>query len=152
MLIYEVTLSDPYSAATHFKGVTVGIVTVEEVKVKSQKTLEGGGSMMACAVEEVFEFKEVPEKQKGFIDRYQATCAMITYLEEGLEVGSIQRIQGIGYSVLEFLGVETTFDIFQNIYILYLEYSILSFSIYDVLSLFPLWSLVSAGTDTPYLP
>ncbi|GKF03407.1 hypothetical protein Tco_0030330 [Tanacetum coccineum] len=25
------------------------------------------------AVEEVFEFKDVPEKQKGFIDRYQPT-------------------------------------------------------------------------------
>ncbi|GKD58235.1 hypothetical protein Tco_1295744, partial [Tanacetum coccineum] len=26
------------------------------------------------------------------------------------------------------------------------------FSGYGLLSLFPLWSLVSAGTDTPYLP
>nr|GEV41929.1 hypothetical protein [Tanacetum cinerariifolium] len=29
---------------------------------------------------------------------------MITYLEEALEVGSIRRIQGIGYGILEFLG------------------------------------------------
>ncbi|GJZ12586.1 retrotransposon ORF1 [Tanacetum coccineum] len=58
----------------------------------------------------------------------------------------------IGYGVLEFLGVGTTFDIFQNIHILYLEYGVLSFSGYGVLSLFPLWSLVSAGTDTSYLP
>ncbi|GKB53168.1 hypothetical protein Tco_0903921 [Tanacetum coccineum] len=36
-------------------------------------------------------------------------------LAQGLEVGSIRRIQGIGYGVLEFLGVGTTFDIFQNI-------------------------------------
>ncbi|GJZ79539.1 hypothetical protein Tco_0644376, partial [Tanacetum coccineum] len=71
---------------------------------------------------------------------------------EGLEVGSIRRIQGIGYGVLEFLGVGTTFDIFQNLHILYLQYGVLSFSGYNVLSLFPLWSLVSAGTDTPYLP
>ncbi|GJZ11537.1 hypothetical protein Tco_0546296 [Tanacetum coccineum] len=34
--------------------------------------------------------------------------AMITYLEEGLESVSIRRIQGIGYGVLEFLGVGTT--------------------------------------------
>ncbi|GJU84652.1 putative reverse transcriptase domain-containing protein [Tanacetum coccineum] len=59
----------------------------------------------------------------------------------GLEVGSIRRIQGIGYGVLEFLGVGTTFDIFQNIYILYLEYGVLSFSGYGVLSFIPLWYL-----------
>ncbi|GJZ79540.1 hypothetical protein Tco_0644377 [Tanacetum coccineum] len=29
-------------------------------------------------------------------------------LAQGLEVGSIRRIQGIGYGVLEFLGVGTT--------------------------------------------
>ncbi|GJZ30439.1 hypothetical protein Tco_0575486 [Tanacetum coccineum] len=70
----------------------------------------------------------------------------------GLEVGSIRRIQGIRYGVLEFLGVGNTFDIFQNLHILYLQYDVLSFSGYSVLSLFPLWSLVSAGTDMPYLP
>ncbi|GJZ64196.1 hypothetical protein Tco_0620617 [Tanacetum coccineum] len=59
--------------------------------------------------------------------------------------GSIWRIRG-------FLRVGTTFDIFQNIHILYYEYGILVFSGYDVLILFPSWSLVSAGTDTPYLP
>ncbi|GJU86696.1 hypothetical protein Tco_1294242 [Tanacetum coccineum] len=51
-----------------------------------------------------------------------------------------------------FLGVGTTFDIFQNIHILYLQYGVLTSSGYAVLSLFPLWSLVSAGTDTSYLP
>ncbi|GJU96652.1 hypothetical protein Tco_1321408 [Tanacetum coccineum] len=40
------------------------------------------------------------------------------------------------------------FDIFQNIHILYLQYGVLSFTGYGVLNLFPLWSLVSAGTDT----
>ncbi|GKE53699.1 hypothetical protein Tco_1488855, partial [Tanacetum coccineum] len=70
----------------------------------------------------------------------------------GLEVGSIRRIQWIGYGVLEFLGVGTALDIFQNIHILYLEYGVLDFFGYGVLSLFPLWSLVSAGMDTPYLP
>ncbi|GKG10392.1 hypothetical protein Tco_0341792, partial [Tanacetum coccineum] len=70
----------------------------------------------------------------------------------GMEVGSIRCIQGIGYDVLEFLG--TMFDIFQNIHILYLEYDVLTSSGYGVLSLifFPLWSLVSASTNTPYLP
>ncbi|GJR99115.1 hypothetical protein Tco_0315624 [Tanacetum coccineum] len=50
-----------------------------------------------------------------------------------------------------FLGVGTTLDIFQNIRILYLEYGVLIFSGYGVLILFPLWSLVSSGTDMPYL-
>ncbi|GKD14366.1 hypothetical protein Tco_1198773 [Tanacetum coccineum] len=60
--------------------------------------------------------------------------------------------KGLDMAYWGFLGVGTTFDIFQNIHILYLEYDVLSFSGYGVLSLFPLWSLVSAGTDTPYLP
>ncbi|GJX05241.1 DNA helicase PIF1, ATP-dependent [Tanacetum coccineum] len=62
-------------------------------------------------------------------------------LNPGLKFGSIRRIQGIGYGVLEFLGVGTTFDIFQNIHILYLEYGVLTSSGYDVLIFFPLWSL-----------
>ncbi|GKG45742.1 hypothetical protein Tco_0498188, partial [Tanacetum coccineum] len=70
----------------------------------------------------------------------------------GLESVSIRRIQGIEYGVLGFLGVGTTFDIFQNIHILYLQYGVLVFSGYGVLNLFSLWSLVSAGTDMPYLP
>ncbi|GJZ08255.1 hypothetical protein Tco_0542538, partial [Tanacetum coccineum] len=57
--------------------------------------------------------------------------------ELGLESVSIQRIQGIGYGVLEFLEVGTTLDIFQNIHILYLQYDVLVFSGYGVLSLFP---------------
>ncbi|GJV71041.1 retrovirus-related pol polyprotein from transposon TNT 1-94 [Tanacetum coccineum] len=69
----------------------------------------------------------------------------------GLEVGSIRRIQGIGYGVLKFLRVRTMFDIFQNIHILYLE-GVLTSSGYSVLIFFPLWSSVSAGMDTPYLP
>ncbi|GJX09628.1 hypothetical protein Tco_0199487 [Tanacetum coccineum] len=66
---------------------------------------------------------------------------------EGLEVGLIRRIQGIGYGVLEFLGVGTTFDIFQNIHILYLQYGVSTSSGYGVLIFFPLWSLVSCGND-----
>nr|GEW87853.1 hypothetical protein [Tanacetum cinerariifolium] len=75
----------------------------------------------------------------------------IRYLQ-GLEVGLIRRIQGTGYGLLDFLRVGTTFDFFQNIHILYLVYGVLSFSRYDVLDFSPLWSLVSLGTDTPYLP
>ncbi|GJV88854.1 hypothetical protein Tco_1532792 [Tanacetum coccineum] len=73
-------------------------------------------------------------------------------LAQGLEVGLIRCIQGIGYGILKFLGVRTTFDIFQNIHILYLQYNVLTSFGYGVLIFFPLWSLVSAGTDTPYLP
>nr|GEX12755.1 hypothetical protein [Tanacetum cinerariifolium] len=70
----------------------------------------------------------------------------------GLEIGLIRRIQGIRYGVLEFLRVGTTLDIFKNIILLYFQYGVLVFTGYGVLSLFPLWSLVSAGTDTSYLP
>ncbi|GJV06806.1 hypothetical protein Tco_1344462 [Tanacetum coccineum] len=70
----------------------------------------------------------------------------------GLEVSSIQRIQELDTVYWGFLGVGTTLDIFQNIHILFPEYGVLSFSGYGVLSFNPLWSLVSAGTDTPYLP
>nr|GFB80605.1 hypothetical protein [Tanacetum cinerariifolium] len=69
-----------------------------------------------------------------------------------LEVGSIRRIQGIGYGVLEFLRVGTMLDIFQNILLLYFQYGVLVFTGYGVLNFFLLWSLVSAGTQTPYLP
>ncbi|GJX48186.1 hypothetical protein Tco_0273376 [Tanacetum coccineum] len=37
--------------------------------------------------------------------------------ESGLEVGLIRRIQGIGYDILELLGVGITFDIFQQGYV-----------------------------------
>ncbi|GKF13553.1 hypothetical protein Tco_0055015, partial [Tanacetum coccineum] len=50
-----------------------------------------------------------------------------------------------------FLGVRITFDIFQNIHILYFQYDVLISSGYGVLIFFPLWSLVSEGTDAPYL-
>ncbi|GJX89780.1 hypothetical protein Tco_0343106 [Tanacetum coccineum] len=68
-----------------------------------------------------------------------SSASLHSYL--GLEVGLIRRIQGIGYDILEFLGVETTFDIFQNIHILYLQYGILTSSGYGVLIFFPMWSL-----------
>ncbi|GJV42293.1 hypothetical protein Tco_1420733 [Tanacetum coccineum] len=91
----------------------------------------------------------------GLLDNIQwnvITAETTILQDDGLEVSLIRRIQGIGYGVLEFLRVGTTFDIFQNIHIQYLEYGVLSFSGYGVLSFIPLWSLVSAGMDTPYLP
>ncbi|GJW32276.1 hypothetical protein Tco_0052308 [Tanacetum coccineum] len=66
-------------------------------------------------------------------------------LAQGLEVGLIRHIQGLDTAY-------TTLDIFQNIHILYLRYGVLSSSGYGVLSFIPLWALVSAGTNTPYLP
>ncbi|GJY53042.1 RNA-directed DNA polymerase, eukaryota [Tanacetum coccineum] len=68
--------------------------------------------------------------------------------QNSLEVGSIRRIQVLDTAYWGFLGVGTTLDIFQNIHILYLEYGVLSLSGYGVLNFIPLWSLVSAGTDT----
>ncbi|GKD79074.1 hypothetical protein Tco_1341695, partial [Tanacetum coccineum] len=59
---------------------------------------------------------------------------------------------GVRYGVLEFLGVGITLDIFQNIHMPYIQYGVLVFSGYGVLIFFPLWSLMSAGMDTPYLP
>ncbi|GKE33095.1 hypothetical protein Tco_1452417, partial [Tanacetum coccineum] len=51
-----------------------------------------------------------------------------------------------------FLGVGTTFDIFQNIILIpYLEYGILSLLDTAYWSLIFCGLLVSAGTDTPYL-
>ncbi|GKE77525.1 hypothetical protein Tco_1543645, partial [Tanacetum coccineum] len=69
-----------------------------------------------------------------------------------LEVGLIRHIQVLDTTYWGFLGVGTTLDIFQNIHILYHEYGVLSLSGYGVLSFIPLWSLVSTGTDTLYLP
>ncbi|GKF60381.1 hypothetical protein Tco_0177167, partial [Tanacetum coccineum] len=68
------------------------------------------------------------------------------------EVGSIWRIQVLDMAYWGFLRVGTTFDIFQNIHILYLEYGVLSLSGYGVLSFIPVWYLVSASTDTLFLP
>ncbi|GJU38664.1 hypothetical protein Tco_1191621 [Tanacetum coccineum] len=97
------------------------------------------------------ELEKSRQMEKDVEDTYVAETGL--KLKEGLEVGSIRRIQGIGYGVLGFLRVGTTLDIFQNIiFIPYFQYGILVFSGYGVLIYFPLWSLVSAGMDTPYLP
>ncbi|GKB15712.1 putative reverse transcriptase domain-containing protein [Tanacetum coccineum] len=63
---------------------------------------------------------------------------------EGLESVSIRRIQCVGYGVLGFLGVGTTFDIFQNIHLLYFQYGVLDFSGYGVLIMWSSWSMLNA--------
>nr|GEV93970.1 hypothetical protein [Tanacetum cinerariifolium] len=116
------------------------------VKSVSVKKLHGYGHLEEIMV------KRADRQFYKFIEGKGGVSAWETSTGLGLEVSSIRRIQGIGYGVLEFLGVGSTFDIFQNIYILYLEYDILSFSGYDVLDFIVLWSLVSTDMDTSYLP
>ncbi|GJU78276.1 RNA-directed DNA polymerase, eukaryota [Tanacetum coccineum] len=93
-------------------------------------------------------FVDNDDDQEIFHDAIETASEIFDENHVGLEVGSIRRIQWLGYGVLEFLRVGTTFDIFQNLHILYLQYGVLIFSGYGVLGLFPLWYLVSAGTDT----
>ncbi|GKD32483.1 hypothetical protein Tco_1247992, partial [Tanacetum coccineum] len=102
------------------------------------------------ALSEAAQHKEATKRSKKDFHISQASGSGIKAM--GLEVGSIRHIQGIGYGVLEFLGVGTTLDIFQNIHILYLKYGVLISSGYDELNFIPLWSLVSSSMDTPYLP
>nr|GFA03806.1 hypothetical protein [Tanacetum cinerariifolium] len=81
-----------------------------------------------------------------------ALSSLMTAVSLNAKQHLIRRIQWIGYDVLGFLGVGVALDIFQNILLLYFQYDLLVFTGYGVLSLFPSWSLVSASTDTPYLP
>ncbi|GJY73423.1 hypothetical protein Tco_0477854 [Tanacetum coccineum] len=77
----------------------------------------------------------------------------LIWSQKGLEVVSIRHIQGLDTAYWGFLRVGTTLDIFQNIILIpYFQYGVLVFSGYGVLSFIHLWSLVSAGMDTPYLP
>ncbi|GKG36728.1 hypothetical protein Tco_0444406, partial [Tanacetum coccineum] len=71
----------------------------------------------------------------------------------GLEYGRYGVSKVLDTAYRGFLGVGSTFDIFQNIlfpYSLNTAYFLLLDKAYRIL--FPSWSLVSAGTDTPYLP
>ncbi|GKD95173.1 retrotransposon protein, putative, ty1-copia subclass [Tanacetum coccineum] len=117
------------------------ILGMEIVRDRSRKILPPAGqklfrhtsirvilSLTAC---KDYELEQLDVKMKS--NCFSQEC--------GLEVGSIRHIQGIGYGVLEFLGVGTTLDIFQNIHILYLQYSVLISSGYGVLSFIPLLSL-----------
>ncbi|GKA80185.1 hypothetical protein Tco_0786781 [Tanacetum coccineum] len=60
-------------------------------------------------------------------NRVELKRMILESVENGLEVGSIRRIQGLDTAYWGFLGVGTTFDIFQNIHILFLEYGVLVF-------------------------
>ncbi|GJV62610.1 hypothetical protein Tco_1473438 [Tanacetum coccineum] len=77
--------------------------------------------------------REKLKRNAECITELRSEVLMCRYV--GLEVGSIRRIQGIGYGVLEFLGVGTTFDIFQNL------------NTYDIL-LF--WRIGLSGVYTAY--
>ncbi|GKB07478.1 hypothetical protein Tco_0835762 [Tanacetum coccineum] len=72
--------------------------------------------------------------------------------EPGLKSVRYVISNGFDMAYQDFLGVRITFDIFQNIHILYLQYGVLVFSGYGLLIMFPSWSLVSTGIDTSYLP
>ncbi|GJY05935.1 hypothetical protein Tco_0371875 [Tanacetum coccineum] len=95
------------------------------------------------------DLKFVEEQRLNILSKYNK---MVFKLNKCLEVDSIRRIPGLDMAYWGFLGVGTTFDIFQNIHILYLRYGVLSLSRYGILGFIPRWSLVSADTDTPYLP
>ncbi|GJX23769.1 hypothetical protein Tco_0228214 [Tanacetum coccineum] len=114
--------------------------------------LEGSWFEIGNLIDAITRYKEAHGSRSSSYLSNITVCKGLWKGLKGLEVGSIRRIQGIGYGVLEFLGVGTTFDIFQNIHILYLQYDVLTSSRYGVLIFFPLWSLVSADMDTPYLP
>ncbi|GJY47083.1 hypothetical protein Tco_0436146 [Tanacetum coccineum] len=60
----------------------------------------------------------------------------------GLESVQYGVSNGLDTMYWVFLGVGTTFDIFQNIHLLYLQYDVLVFSGYGVLFIFPLWYLI----------
>ncbi|GJT78994.1 hypothetical protein Tco_1045719 [Tanacetum coccineum] len=85
--------------------------------------LDGGCSRHMTGVKSYLHiYEEQPGPKVAFGD--DSTCTTEGYgsikcngivFTKGLESVSIRRIQGVGYGVLEFLGVGTTFDIFQNI-------------------------------------
>ncbi|GJS94257.1 hypothetical protein Tco_0801225 [Tanacetum coccineum] len=55
------------------------------------------------------------QNEYAVLDRRLDTPYRVVDQNSGLELVSIRRIQGIGYDLLGFLGIGTTFDIFQNI-------------------------------------
>nr|GEY79289.1 hypothetical protein [Tanacetum cinerariifolium] len=73
--------------------------------------------------------------------------------QKSLEYGRYGVSQVLDMAYQGFLGVGNTFDIFENIllpYSLNTAYCLPLYTAYWIL--FPLWSLVSAGTNTSYLP
>ncbi|GJY85417.1 putative reverse transcriptase domain-containing protein [Tanacetum coccineum] len=75
---------------------------------------------------------------------YSFSPLKIDFYGLGLESGRYGVSKVLDTAYQGFLGVGTTFDIFQNLHILYLEYDVLPSSGYGVLILFPSWSLVKS--------
>ncbi|GJX92146.1 hypothetical protein Tco_0345472 [Tanacetum coccineum] len=94
-------------------------------------------------------FSEMGQIRRIFLDGY-GVLDVRTVIFKCLRLSSRMRLEYGRYGVLtevntayrEFLGVKTTFDIFENILFPYLEYGVLVFPGYGVLILFPLWSFV----------
>ncbi|GJT46581.1 retrovirus-related pol polyprotein from transposon TNT 1-94 [Tanacetum coccineum] len=93
-------------------------------------------------------------QQNGVVERknhtlVEAARTMLIYAKAPLFLWAKEGLESVRYGVsnvldtayLWFLRVGTTFDIFQNIHILYLQYGVLVFSGYGVLIMFPSWSL-----------
>ncbi|GJX56249.1 hypothetical protein Tco_0286146 [Tanacetum coccineum] len=93
------------------------------------------------------DIKRGPYSKKSLIRRIQS---LDTPVWKSVRYGVSKELDTAYWG---FLGVGTTLDIFQNIILIpYLEYDVLILSGYGILIFISLWSLVSAGTDTPYLP
>ncbi|GKA30089.1 hypothetical protein Tco_0716334 [Tanacetum coccineum] len=98
----------------------------------------------------------IPKTER--LQKYKKLHVVSYGLDRGLESVRYGVSNVLDMAYWGFLGVGTTFDIFQNIHILYLQYGVLVFSGYGVLILFPLWSFgecrhryaVSSLMDTAY--
>ncbi|GJQ92955.1 hypothetical protein Tco_0004094 [Tanacetum coccineum] len=95
------------------------------------------------------ELKEAVRMEDEYINELQ----MLDSYEEVWKSVRYGVSNGLDTAYWGFLRVGTMLDIFQNIiFIPYFQYGILVFSGYGILSIIPLWSLVSTCTDMPYLP
>ncbi|GJX38730.1 hypothetical protein Tco_0252033, partial [Tanacetum coccineum] len=111
-------------------------------------------------LETVFEEREQGELKSSYIKEDHKEVLEEVQSEDPFDIDLSLVWKSVRYGISKgldaaywgFLGVGTTFDIFQNIHIPYLQYGVLTSSGYGILSFIPLWSLVSAGMDTPYLP
>ncbi|GJT70952.1 putative reverse transcriptase domain-containing protein [Tanacetum coccineum] len=90
----------------------------------------------------------------AYTNRFHELVRLVPHLltPKGLEVSWIKCIQVLDTAYWGFLGVWTTFYIFQNIILIpYLEYGVLS-PLDTGIDLIPVWSLVSASMDTLLAP
>ncbi|GJY35545.1 hypothetical protein Tco_0420923 [Tanacetum coccineum] len=109
--------------------------------------------------------KDIVKEVEDHLKTYSSAEMDISWYVEGIRCGSkesqrwhlllCRTYKGLEYhqyglskdfdtTYWGFLGVGTTFDIFQNLHILNLEYSVLDSPGYGVLILFPSWSLVKS--------